>query len=93
MAGLVHVTDMVNTRSFVVNGESVSAREALADFYRSAPEGVEDAISGKTLRVVNRGPLTDLEVRLASGDTIAIFESEVASGGVKGAGASIRDGC
>lgn len=88
MASLVHVTDMINSRSIAINGETVSARAALADFYRCEPAEVEGKIEGKTLRIVNRGALTDLDVQLSANDTITVFEAAVAGGGVKGANAS-----
>jgi hypothetical protein len=85
LASLAHVTNITSTRSFPINGGTLTVRQALADFYRVEADAVEATIAGKTVRIVNRGPVTDLNVRLAENDTVTIFESEVATGGVKGA--------
>lgn len=87
MANLVHVIDMQNQRSFPVNGTPITAREMLAKFYHVAEAEVDAKVAGKTLRIVNQGPLTDLSTPFAGGEdaTISIYEAEVARGGVKGA--------
>lgn len=84
MAGIINVTDMAHTRSFPINGTPVTVKDVVADFLGQEPARLN--ITGKTIRLVNYGEVTnDLNRQLKNGDTITIFETGVANGGVKGA--------
>jgi hypothetical protein len=86
--GLVHIVDMSgDSRSYPINGEGITPRDVIADFYRVSRFDVEDLLDERSFRVVNRGQLRadDLDRKMEHGETITVYSHEVATGGVKGA--------
>ena len=84
--GLVHVAEMGgDTRSFPINGEGLTARDVIADFYPDSD--VEELITERAFNLINRGRVRadTLDRPLVAGDTIMVMTNEVATGGVKGA--------
>lgn len=85
MAALVHVTDMVNASSFPINGEKLTAREALSQFLRVDPSDVESSLGERTASIVNRGTITDFDMEMRANETITLYPKQVQQGGVKAA--------
>jgi len=86
--GLVHIVDMGGeSRSYPINGNGLTAREVIADFYRTDASDVESLLGNRTFKLVNRGEInaTNLDRSLDHGDTITVYTTQVATGGVKGA--------
>jgi hypothetical protein len=84
--GLVHIVDMGgDMKSYPVNGEGLTPRDVISSFYGT--EDVEELLTTKTFRIVNRGVLNaaGLDRIMEHGETITVYSNEVATGGVKGA--------
>ena len=84
--GLVHIVDMGgDSRSYPVNGDGITAREVINDFFKVSD--AETLLEERSFRVVNRGTLRadQLDNLMEHGETITVYSQEVANGGVKGA--------
>lgn len=90
--GLVHIVDMGgDSKSYPINGEGLTPRTVIADFFGIDSDCVEDMLEEKTFRIVNRGQLRPegLDRNMSHGETITVYSNAVATGGVKGASAPL----
>jgi hypothetical protein len=86
--GLVHIVDMGgDSRAFPVNGNGITPRDVISDFFAVDADAVEALLGERSFRIVNRGPLaaSGLDRQMEHGETITVYTAEVAQGGVKGA--------
>lgn len=86
--GLVHIVDMGgDSKSYPINGEGLTPRQVIADFFDYDPDSVDELLDEKTFRIVNRGQLraNGLDRNMPHGETITVYSNAVATGGVKGA--------
>jgi hypothetical protein len=86
MAFIVTTTDMLNNRSFAVNGEGATIREVLQDFFGPDAD-VEEEVASKSVNIVNRGPVSVamLDSQVHEACVITVYAKSIADGAVKGA--------